>query len=504
MNFNDLTQNQELLRAVEKMGFKEPTPIQVESIPWIREGRDFIAQSQTGTGKTAAFAIPSIEMVDENSRTQQVLVICPTRELAVQVAGEFEKLLVFKKNVDVVAVFGGAPIVQQIKKLKKKPQIVVGTPGRLRDHIRRRTVRLDDVKITVLDEADEMLKMGFAEEIEDVFDHIEHKTQNLMFSATIPPHLKEMTKKYLDDPVDVKIEPSSISSDTVEQSYVAIQRKYKKSTVSRILDHKHPKRCIIFCNTKRMVDELIADLQEKGYSADRIHGDLKQEQRIGVLNQFNKGNIDILVATDVAGRGLDIQNVDLVINYDLPEKEDSYVHRIGRSGRAGKVGEAITLVSNKDRHMLSSIQRYIKKEIDHRKVPSQKKVNDAKVEHFIEDCLNQADETQFDAYNTVLQHIREQGYSLEEVTIALLQEHLRFENTLDIDYNDHFFHRENKSRSKGGVNFGGKGKHKKRKHKKSGSKKKSNAQNKLPHHSFGKSRGNSRGKSVSKRRGEHS
>ncbi len=444
MKFNEITNDESILSAAQALNFFEPTQIQIESIPVIREGKDFLAQSQTGTGKTAAFAIPSIEKIDPNIREEQVLVICPTRELAVQVAREYKKLLKFKNDIKVIAVFGGEPIVKQIRELKKKPQIVVGTPGRLKDHIRRKTLKLKNIKITVLDEADEMLKMGFIEELEDIFSNIDYKTQNLMFSATIPKTVEKLSRKYLDNPVKVKIEPKNIASETVKQSYVAIQKKHKKSVVSRILDHKNPSRCIIFCNTKRMVDELIAYLQEKGYSADRIHGDLKQEQRMNVLSQFNKGHINIMVATDVAGRGLDIQNVDLVINYDLPEKEDSYVHRIGRSGRAGKAGEAVTLVCTRDKKMLSSIEKYIKQDIDHKKVPSQKKVNDAKVEHFIENCLENVNPDNFEAYNNVLTYIKDKGYSLEEVTIALLEDRLRFSNSKDIDYNDHYFHNEKK------------------------------------------------------------
>ncbi len=448
MNFNELISDESILSAIEALNFFEPSQIQIESIPVIREGRDFIAQSQTGTGKTAAFAIPSIEKIDTEIREEQVLVVCPTRELAVQVAREFKKLLKFKKEIKVTAVFGGEPIVKQIRELKKKPQIIVGTPGRLRDHIRRRTLKLNHIKVTILDEADEMLKMGFVEEIEDIFSNIDYKTQNLMFSATIPKTVEKLSRKYLDNPAQVKIEPKNIASETVKQSYVAIQKKHKKSVVGRILGHKNPSRCIIFCNTKRMVDDLIAYLQEKGYSADRIHGDLKQEQRMNVLSQFNKGHISILVATDVAGRGLDIQNVDLVINYDLPEKEDSYVHRIGRSGRAGKAGEAVTLVSTRDKKMLNSIEKYIKQDINAKKVPSQKKVNDAKVEHFIENCLENMSQDQFDNYKNVLDYIREKGYSLEEVTVALLEDRLKFSNAKDIDYNDHNFHKHKKEDKK--------------------------------------------------------
>ncbi len=452
MKFNELTNNRETLEAIMAMGFSEPTEIQCEAIPVIREGKDFLAQSQTGTGKTAAFAIPTIDMIDPELKEEQILVVCPTRELAVQVAREYKKLLKFNKTIFVSAVFGGEQITKQIRELKKKPQIIVGTPGRLRDHIRRRTIKLRNIKVVILDEADEMLKMGFKEEIEDIFSKIDYPTQNLMFSATIPKKVEHLSKAYLDNPVKVKIEPKSIATDTVKQSYVAIQKKHKKNVIVRLLDHKNPKRCLIFCNTKKMVDELIFELQEKGYSADRIHGDLKQEHRMNVLSQFNKGHINILIATDVAGRGIDIKNVDLVINYDLPEKEDSYVHRIGRSGRAGKYGEAITLVSSKDKVMLKSIQRYMKKDIDHERVPSQQSVNRSKVEHFIDDTLANFDEQKVDEYKTVLEYIRDRGYSLEDVTIALLEQRLNFYEGKDIDYNDHFFHRDHKKKKKSSRN----------------------------------------------------
>ncbi len=452
MKFKELTTNSEILCAINEMGFELPTEIQEKSIPVIREGRDFIAQSQTGTGKTAAFAIPTIDMIDEDLKEEQVLIVCPTRELAVQVAREYKKLLKFNKTIYVSAVFGGEQITKQIRELKKKPQIIVGTPGRLRDHIRRRTIKLKNIKVVILDEADEMLKMGFKEEIEDIFSKIDYPTQNLMFSATIPKKVEHLSKKYLNDPVKVKIEPTSIATENVKQSYVAIQKKHKKNVIVRLLDHKNPKRCLIFCNTKKMVDELIFDLQEKGYSADRIHGDLKQEHRLNVLSQFNKGHINILIATDVAGRGLDIKNVDLVINYDLPEKEDSYVHRIGRSGRAGRYGEAVTLVSSKDKVMLKSIQRYMKKDIDHEKVPSQQSVNSSKVEHFIDDSLENLDKSKVNNYREVLDYIKDRGYSLEDVTIALLEDRLNFGSGKDIDYNDHFFHRDNKKKKKSSRN----------------------------------------------------
>ncbi len=448
MKFKELTSNEEILRAIEELGFSETTPIQDETILSIKEGRDLIAQSQTGTGKTAAFAIPTIEMIDEELNKEQVLVMCPTRELAVQVSKEFKKLLKFNQTISVIAIFGGERIDKQIKELKKKKQIIVATPGRLRDHIRRRTIRLDTVNTVILDEADEMLKMGFVEEIEYIFSVIKNKTQNLMFSATISPNVERLASKYLDNPVKVKIEPKSIASNNVKQSYMAIKRKNKKSVIGRILDHKNPKKCIIFCNTKRMVDELILEMRKKGYSAGRIHGDLKQENRISTLNQFNNGNIDILIATDIAGRGLDIKNVDLVINYDLPEKEDSYVHRIGRSGRAGADGEAVTLVSSSDKRMLNTIQKYMKKDIKHDKVPSQKTVNSAKIQYFIDETLRNLDDNIEIQYSSVLNYIKEKGYSLEQIALSLLKDSLNFSDDNGADYNDHSFHSNNKEKER--------------------------------------------------------
>lgn len=443
MKFKELTKKETTLKAIDDMGYKNPTTIQKESINVIRDGHDLIAQSQTGTGKTAAFAIPTIEKINKKVKGLQVLVICPTRELAMQVASEYKKLVKYDRDIRVISVYGGEQISKQIRLLKDKPQIVVGTPGRLQDHFRRRTIRLDNIHTLILDEADEMLKMGFREEIESIYDQIKNSTQNIMFSATIPKAIANLANKYLNNPVRIEIEAKGIATETVKQSYVAIQKKYKKAVIRRLLDAKMPKRCLIFCNTKKMVDDLIVELQDAGYSADRIHGDLKQEQRIAVLNQFNKGALDVLVATDVAGRGLDIQKVDLVINYDIPEKEDSYVHRIGRSGRAGREGEAITLVLNKEKTKLKSIEGYMKKDISHVKVPSLRHVNESKVEHLLTEVLTNLEDGLFEEYMPIVDKVKQRGYSLKQLCVALLNENLNLHDLKnEQDFNDHSFHKK--------------------------------------------------------------
>ncbi|MBN2221336.1 MAG: DEAD/DEAH box helicase, partial [Vallitaleaceae bacterium] len=322
MNFNELVSNSNILKAIEEMGFTTPTEIQEKSITIINSGVDMIGQSQTGTGKTAAFAIPILEKLDPNVRKTQVLILCPTRELSVQVAGEFKKLSKFMAGVRVVPIYGGEPIYKQIAELKKGAHVIVGTPGRLIDHINRKTIKFDSVHTMIMDEADEMLKMGFREDIELILGSVDGSPQKIMFSATMPKPIIELTEKYLDQPVNVKIKSTGLTTSTVIQQYCAVKERFKSEALFRLLDAKSPERCIVFCNTKKSVDDITDELQSKGYWSDKIHGDLKQELRLAVLHKFNAGVLNVMVATDVAARGLDIQNVDLVINYDVPDKED--------------------------------------------------------------------------------------------------------------------------------------------------------------------------------------
>jgi len=384
MIFENITVLNEIETAVKDMGFTELTAIQQQAIPLILEGRDIIGQSQTGTGKTAAFAIPVLQKVDQDLKKPQVIIICPTRELSVQVANEFRKLSKYLSGIKSVAVYGGEPINRQIMALKKGAQIIIGTPGRLMDHMRRKTIKVDHVHTIILDEADEMLKMGFREDIETILSDVNEERQTILFSATMPKEIINITHKYQKSPKIIKVQAKMITAETIKQEYSKVSEKNKTEALCRILDVNNPNRCIVFCNQKRVVDEVTDELQIRGYTAEKIHGDLKQELRLNVLRKFNKGHVNILVATDVAARGLDIQEVDLIINYDVPEKEDYYVHRIGRSGRAGKKGRSITLVSNSDKRKMRNIMNYTKKEMAVNPIPTLEEVNEKNIENFMD------------------------------------------------------------------------------------------------------------------------
>lgn len=480
MKFNELTNHPAILQGIADKGYTQATDIQEKVIPIIQRGRDLIGQSQTGTGKTAAFAIPTLEQVDPELRKPQILILCPTRELAVQVAREYQELAKFTQIL-AMAVYGGDPIQKQIGLLKRGPQIVVGTPGRMMDHLRRRTIRFDHLRTIILDEADEMLKMGFREDIETILQDVHTQTQRLLFSATMPKPILDITQEYLVDPEYVKIERDSITTDTIKQQYVAIQKPYKQDVLYRLLDAKNPKRCLIFCNTKKMVDEIIQGLQERGYVAERIHGDMKQEMRIATLRQFNRGSIQILVATDVAARGLDIEKVELVINYDMPDSDEYYVHRIGRSGRAGNLGESITILTNKEHQKLRDIERYIDKKVEQIQVPTLKRLNEIKVDNFIKSTLSSLEDEDLSEYAPIIERIKREDVSMELVLASLLKDSLQLHELLDErDLNDHSFGKP-RQRSKG--NYSSKGNQKKKRygdyhdHPKSGKNKSSKGKN---------------------------
>lgn len=450
MDFEKLVTNQNILRAITDMGYTTPTEIQVKSITSIREGGDVIGQSQTGTGKTAAFTIPVLEKVSPENREPQVLILCPTRELSVQVAGEFRKISKYMSGIKTVPVYGGEPIYKQITELKRGAQIIVGTPGRLIDHINRRTIKFNNLHTIIMDEADEMLKMGFKEDIELILSSVDTNPQKIMFSATMPKPILDLTKKYLVDPTNIKIQSTGLTTSTVIQQYCAVKSKYKNEALFRLLSAKAPERCIVFCNTKKMVDDITDALQEKGFWSEKIHGDLKQELRMSVLHKFNAGVLNILVATDVAARGLDIQNVDLVVNYDVPEKEDYYVHRIGRSGRAGKAGESITLASASDRIRLHAIEHYIKKKIDKISVPSVQEVNDRKMENFIDSLMESMDQDVLDHYEPIIHKIEAKGYSVELLAASLLKDALTLHEMVEEqDINDYNFNKSTREREYG-------------------------------------------------------
>jgi ATP-dependent RNA helicase DeaD len=352
------------------MGFEKATHIQSGAIPPMLEGKDIVAQSETGSGKTAAFVIPILERINPKLRHPQGLVLCPTRELAVQVAGECSRLLHYKRTVTVLPVYGGQPIERQIDALRRGVHLVIGTPGRILDHLERKTLSLKEVSMVVLDEADEMLDMGFTDDINSILMAVQGKPQMAFFSATLPPDIRTMIKRYMVEPQMVKIEGKALTVATTRQLYFDIEHRMKPEILCRCVDIYSIKRGLIFCNTKRMVDELVTQLQARGYTADGLHGDMKQAMRDRVMNSFRAGGIQLLVATDVAGRGIDVENIEVVFNYDLPQDEEDYVHRIGRTGRAGKTGMAISFVCGREIYKLKSIERYARVSLTRQKVPT--------------------------------------------------------------------------------------------------------------------------------------
>lgn len=367
--FNDFGLQNNVVKALSTMGFEEATAIQVQTVPVALQGKDLIGQAQTGTGKTAAFGIPLIERLDEASGQIQGVVLTPTRELAVQVAEEINKIAQFK-NITALPIYGGQDITRQIKALKKRPQIIVATPGRFMDHMRRKTIRLDAIEIVVLDEADEMLNMGFIDDIKEILREVPDNRQTLLFSATMPRAIQEIAQQFMTEPTLISVKSKEVTVPNIEQQYMEVAEKQKFDVLCRMLDIHSPELAIIFGRTKRRVDELSEALTKRGYGAEGIHGDLNQAKRDSVLRKFKEGTIEVLVATDVAARGLDISGVTHVFNFDIPQDSESYVHRIGRTGRAGKTGLAITFVTSREIDHLRLIERATNRRMDRRTVPS--------------------------------------------------------------------------------------------------------------------------------------
>lgn len=379
IKFCDLEVSHEIKKAIKEMGFEEATPVQSQSIIPIMEGHDVVAQAPTGTGKTCAFGIPLIEQVDNESNLVQGLILCPTRELVIQTTDELMKLARFKRAIKITPIYGGQQIDRQIFALKKRPQIIVATPGRLMDHMRRKTLKLDSLKYVILDEADEMLNMGFREDIDTILETVPETRQTILFSATLSKAILDITKKYLHDEILIKVTHNQITVPTVEQFYLETKSSTKIDVLTRIIDVKNYTLSMVFCNTKRMVDELTENLGARGYSAEGLHGDMKQSQRDKVMAKFKKGVVDILVATDVAARGIDVDDIEAVFNYDLPNDEEYYVHRIGRTGRANKTGVAYTFINHRELYKLKDIMRYTKSTIMPMKVPSAGELEDIRL-----------------------------------------------------------------------------------------------------------------------------
>lgn len=346
--FNELALSPQVKRAIKEIGYRAATEIQAKTIPLILSGRDVIGRSQTGTGKTAAFAVPAVELCDPARRRQvQTLVLCPTRELAMQICGEMRKIYRYKEGVRAVAIYGGQPINRQIMDIRRGACIVVGTPGRILDHIRRRTLRLEDVHLVVLDEADEMLDMGFRADIEAILEAVPEERQTVLFSATMPPEILAITGSYQRDPALVATTATAMTIKEISQTYCMVPNNKKQAALMELMEKYQPRRSIIFCNTKRMVGKLCDFLKEQGLSCDALHGDMDQRARTRTMDAFKNGRIQVLVATDVAARGIDAKNVDVVFNFDLPQNPEYYIHRIGRTGRAGKTGRAVTILGNR-------------------------------------------------------------------------------------------------------------------------------------------------------------
>ena len=433
LRFEDMNISNEICRAVLDMGFEEATPIQSQAIPVILEGKDIIGQSQTGTGKTAAFGIPLLERINPEDRRLQALILCPTRELAIQVSEEFRKLLKYKDNIRVLPIYGGQPIDRQIAALRKGTQVVIGTPGRVMDHMRRRTIKAETVQMMVLDEADEMLDMGFREDIETILVKIPEEHQTLLFSATLSPEILDITKRFQKNPEFIKIVRKELTVPNIEQYYFDVKEKTKLDALCRIIDVYDPKLAMVFCNTKKRVDDLVEMLQGRGYFAEGLHGDLKQAQRDKVMQKFRNGTIEILVATDVAARGIDVDDIDVVFNYDVPQDEEYYVHRIGRTGRAGKAGKAFTFCVGKEIYKLRDIMRYTKTKIQQQKLPTLSDVEEMKTNIYLEKIKGIIEEGHLTKYIHLVDRLMEEDYTSIDIAAALLKNHLSDVNADDID-----------------------------------------------------------------------
>ena len=439
MKFDELNIDERILRAIEDMGFEETSPIQTQAIPAVCEGIDVVGQAQTGTGKTAAYTIPMLMKIDPQIKKPQAIVLCPTRELAVQVAEEIRKLAKYMSDIKVLPVYGGQEIVRQIKSLKTGVQIIVGTPGRVMDHMRRKTVKFDNINMVILDEADEMLDMGFREDMETILTETPDDRQTVMFSATMPKAIMDIARNFQKDARIIKVVRKELTVSNIEQFYYEVRPKNKTEVLCRLIDIYNPRLSVVFCNTKRQVDELISELKGRGYFADGIHGDMKQQQRDRVMDDFRSGKVDILIATDVAARGIDVDDVDMVFNYDIPQDEEYYVHRIGRTGRAGRSGMALSFISGKEVYKLKDIERYCKTKILAKPVPSLDDVKNTKLDNMFDKIRQTIEEGGLtDMVNLVEEHVNQEEYTSMDMAAALLK--MLIGDTLDREDEVEEFH----------------------------------------------------------------
>lgn len=410
-----------ILRAIKEMGFQKLSPIQEQAIPYLLQGEDIIGQAQTGTGKTAAFGIPVLQKVDPELRKLQSIILCPTRELAIQAAEELRKLAKYMHGIKILPIYGGQEIGRQIIGLRGV-QIIVGTPGRVMDHMRRHTIKLDYVNMVVLDEADEMLNMGFREDMENILGQIPGAHQTALFSATMPQPILDITHQFQKDAKMVKVAAKELTIPLVSQRYYRVKNQDKDAACVRLLQYYQPKLCLIFCNTKKKVDELSEVLKKQGYQAEGLHGDLSQHQRDVAMNRFRNGSTNILIATDVAARGIDVDDVEAVINYDIPQDIEYYVHRIGRTGRAGRKGRSFTFVSSREMYRIREIEKICSTTIEEKKLPTASKVMRAKAGKILEQAWEYKEHEDMEIMKKYLQRkVEEEDCDLMELAAALLK-----------------------------------------------------------------------------------
>lgn len=419
--FNDLGLPEVILRAITEMGYETPTPIQSQAIPVMLSGQDLLGMAQTGTGKTGAFAIPVLSQIDTNSNQTQVIVLAPTRELAIQVSEAFESYGKFMRGLNVLAIYGGSDYNPQIRKLKMGPQVVVGTPGRILDHLERGTLKLDAIKTVILDEADEMLRMGFIADVEKILDSTPGKKQMALFSATMPAQIKRITTNYLKNPAEIRIASKTTTVENIEQCCVIVNGFEKMDALYKVLEAEKYEAAIIFARTKQITTEIAEKLEARGHSAACLNGDMNQSLRERTIDRLKAGQLDIVVATDVAARGLDVERIGLVINYDAPFDSESYVHRIGRTGRAGRTGKAILFVAPRERFVLGIIERATRQRISNMELPTRDDVQNRRMENFKEGVMSVFSGQDVSFFQkTVAQLTKEMSLSTEDLAAALL------------------------------------------------------------------------------------
>ncbi len=420
ITFNDFNLPSEILQAIEKVGYEKPSPIQAKSIPLLLEGHDLLGQAQTGTGKTAAFALPMLANINPDEAHTQLLVLAPTRELAIQVAEAFQVYASFSKKIRVLPVYGGQSYDNQIRQLKRGVQVVVGTPGRIIDHIKRKTLKLDKLSFLVLDEADEMLRMGFIDDVELILSHAPKSKQTALFSATMPAVIKKISERYLNNPKHIKIESKVSTASTIKQRYCQVAGHHKLEALTRILEVEEFDGVIVFVRTKTATVELADKLAARGYDVEPLNGDIAQAARERTVDKLKQGKIDILVATDVVARGLDVERVSHVVNFDVPHDTESYVHRIGRTGRAGREGDAILFISHREKRMLFAIEKATKQQITAMDIPSISELNESRLGRFKKNVLEAMNSDKIESYMPIIDTILKESEASPEVVMAAL------------------------------------------------------------------------------------